>query len=399
MEAIQSFHSRLPKVDLPLRLPLQDVYKFGEKGDDRRIMAGEIVSGKLKVGDKLTFYPSGKRATVKSVEDLNGRKQEALSGEATGFTTVEDLFVTRGEVVTKSEEREPIVAVRVKANVFWLEKRPLEKGRSYVLKICAARTEVKVEEIESVLDASTLERKTGNSIGANEVASVILQLSDPIVFDPFIDEISRFVIVDDYDLAGGGKIVEKLDDPTYDGKYLKRGANYSFDKAKGSVIWLSGPSGSGKSTLAKGLSYYLSRLGVNNYVLDGDELRAGINADLDFTPQGRRENVLRTAHIAKILKQAGVVAIVTLISPFREDRLKAKEIVGNGFFGVYVKATWETCKKRDPKKLYKAAEDGKIKNFNTPYDEPTTPDLVIDTEKFGETESVDMLLKAIKDLL
>lgn len=391
IEIIKGFKARNQKIDAPLRLPLQDVYKFGENDDDRRIMAGEIISGTLKEGDALTFYPSGKRATVKSIEDLNGCKKTAVSGEATGFTTNEDIFVVRGEMVAKTNEKEPTVAVRIRANIFWLGKKPFVKGGVYTLKICANKTEVRIENIESVINASTLEKKEADVVAVNEVATVILTLDAPIVFDTEIDETARFVLVDDYDIAGGGKIIEKLKDSVYDGRYLKRGAaNYSTDK-KGVVIWLSGLSGSGKSTIAKGLSYRLTRLGVNNYVLDGDELRAGVNADLDFTPKGRQENVLRTAYIANILKQAGVITIVTLISPFKTDRFKAKEIIGKGFYGVYVKASRETCEKRDPKKLYEAANDEKIKDFFIPYEEPVFPDLVIDTESIGETKAVDAL--------
>ena len=389
---------------LPLRFPVQDVYKF----DDRRILAGTIASGRLNVGDEVTFYPSGKRTTIASIEALDGKRASALQGEAIGITCSDELILTRGEVVVRSSERSPLVGVRVRANVFWLGKSDLVEGKTYVLKIATARTEARVIKVENAFDAGELKNERRAFVRCNEIATLVLQLESPIVFDLEKDmDNAKFVLVDDYEISGGGKIIEKLRDPSFDEKRLKRAygnlnaaERMNFSLSKGAVVWLSGVSGSGKTTIAKGASYELAKLGVNSYVLDGDELRAGVNSDLDFSAKGREINVLRAGYIAKILKQAGVIVFVTLISPYQKDRLAVKEIIGRDFYGVYVKASQETCRKRDPKKLYAAAEKGEIGNFtgySSPYEEPTYADLVIDTETLDEPTAVEKLLQLVKE--
>ncbi len=392
---------------LPLRLPIQGVYKFTEKGDERRIFAGTVASGEIKTADNIVFYPSGKRTSVSTLESLNGTREVFATDEAAGFTVTEQIIVNRGEIACKANEQPPLTAVKIRANVFWLGKNPLTTQKTYIFKLCTSRTEAKIDSIESVLNASTLKREQRDCVEKNQVATVVIALERPVAFDigaEFCDT-SRFVLVDDYEIAGGGRIVEALSDSAYDGKQLRRSAGRinsaersRFLKRKGAVIWLTGLSGSGKTTIACDAEYELIRRGINAYVLDGDELRSGLNSDLGFSAADRNTNVQRTAYVAKMFKDAGIVTLVTLISPFSEGRQEAKRIIGHDFYEVFVNAPIEVCRRRDPKKLYSQADKGTLDNFtgkDSPYEIPLAPDLVIDTGEQSEIQSAETLLNFI----
>jgi len=391
-----------PRADLALRLPLQDVYRFGEMGDNRRILAGTIVTGTLAVGNEICFYPSGKRTVVRSIESLDGTRPDAQAGQAVGFCTADELVVMRGEMVVRADQCAPTLAVKVRANVFWLGDAPFAEGKSYTLKIGTAATKATVQSIEKVLNAAELAATERHEAGMNEIATAVLSLDAPIAFDVEAEyETNRFALVDGYDIVAGGQIVAKIEDAAYDGKNLKRtyGNNRRYlrragNVGRGAVIWLSGLSGSGKTTLASGAAAALVEMGVNAYILDGDVLRSGINADLDFSPEGRRQNVLRTGHIAKLMADAGVVVIVTLISPYERDRAEVRRLIGDNFWGVYVKASPEACYLRDPKQLYAKAKSGQMHEFLEHcnlYEPYTSADLVIDTEAMSEVAAADLL--------
>ncbi|WP_372713813.1 sulfate adenylyltransferase subunit 1, partial [Ilyobacter sp.] len=193
--------------DKPFRMPVQDVYKFTKDGDNRRIVAGTIETGKLSVGDEVVFYPSGKRSTVKSIEAFNRKTQNYVTaGYSTGFTLKEQIYITRGEMAAKVGFSNPKVATRIRVNLFWLGRSPMIKGKSYFLKIGNAKVKVEIEKIKRVIDASTLTNVNKEQIDRNDVAECILKTQNPIAFDEnkHIQNTSRFVIVDDYDISGGG---------------------------------------------------------------------------------------------------------------------------------------------------------------------------------------------------
>ena len=413
LEQMDSFKSQPVPDKQALRMPVQGVYKFTEGNDNRRIIAGTIDAGSLSVGDKIVFYPSGKHTTVKTIEAFNAPlPQTAIAGQAVGFTMTEQIFVKRGEIACRDTEDEtPNVGVKLKVNLFWLGKQRLETNKEYFLKCGTAHVRMRVESVERIVNASNLSAVLRQYVEKNEVAECILSLERPIAFDTAggIEATSRFVIVDNYEIAGGGIITEAVSAEDYDVRNIRwsAGRMTQMERSRhitdnGLVVWMTGLSGSGKTTIAQEVERILIEQGIPAYVLDGDELRRGLNKDLGFSAEDRTENMRRTMEVANLFRKAGTVVIVSLISPFAESREAARTLIGDRFMEVYVKASLETCQMRDPKKLYRKASDGGIKNFtgiDGSYEVPKHPDLVLDTETWSEVECVENLLAAVSGKL
>ena len=405
------FEIPLPPTNLPLRFPIQDIYRF----DHRRILAGRVESGTLKIGDKLMFGPRNKTAVVKTIERWSSPASDtAKAGESIGVTLSEQIFVERGHVGSL-ETDSPIVATEFQANLFWMGKQALEKGKKYKLKLTTQEVECEVASIEKIIDASTLGEvaKDRGFVAKNDVAEITLRTKYPVAFDNHnrIPETGRFVIVDNKEVCGGGIILH--------GKYTdaakQKSSNVVWHKTKigaderatrnghhGAVVWLTGLSGSGKSTVATELENELFHHGINTYVLDGDNVRHGLCGDLGFSPKDRSENIRRVGEVAHILCDAGLVVITTFISPYREDRDRVRKIVEGNFVEVFVKCPIEVCEQRDPKGLYKKAKAGEIKDFtglSAPYEEPTKPELILDTSKQSVAESVTQIIDYLKDMI
>ena len=408
LEQMDAFKAVPEPENMPFRMPVQGVYKFTESNDNRRIIAGTVDAGKIKTGDSLTFYPSGKKTRVKTLEVFNASKPKQFSaGQAAGFTMTEEIFVKRGEIACISEEDAPNVGVRLKVNLFWLGKENLKLNKPYYLKCGTAKVEMRLESVERVVNASDLSCLMRQYVEKNEVAECVLKLDRPIAFDlaGSIEATSRFVIVDDYEIAGGGIITEALKDLDYDHKNIRWSGDAMTEAERskllgnsGLVVWMTGLSGAGKTTTAQEAERRLVAKGIPAYVLDGDKLRHGLNNDLGFSDEDRKENIRRTTEVAKLFKDAGMVTFVTLISPFEEARQKARNSIGDDFMEVYVKADLETCQKRDPKKLYEKARKGEIRSFtgiDSKYEVPENPDLVLDTQLWNEEECAEALLGAV----
>ena len=411
IEQFNSFSILNTPESLPFRMPIQGVYKFTENGDTRRIVAGSLISGTLNKHDSIIFYPSGKKTNVKSLTYLDNKEKSIYTaGEAAGFTMTDEIILSRGDIACKIGEIPPLVSVKIKANIFWLGDKPLMVDKPYILKICTARTEVTITEIHTIINASTLYKSQRNHIEKNEVATVTISLERPIAFDIGADKLDmgRFVLIDDYEISGGGTIIESLADDAFDLRNLKRSsARISVSEkekvlGKGAVLWFTGLSGSGKTTIASGVEYALTELGIHSYILDGDELRTGLNSDLGFSDTDRTTNILRTAHVAKMFKNAGIITMVTLISPFSNARNDARKIIGTDFYEIFVSASISECRKRDPKKLYAKADSGKLQLFtgnDSPYEIPSNPELIINTETLSEFDAVNQVLALIKKIL
>ena len=406
---MDSFKTVAPPEELPLRLPVQGVYKFTGGGDSRRIIAGSLDAGTLRAGDKIVFYPSGKKTTVQSLEVFNAPTPERFSaGQAAGFTMTQQIFVHRGEIACIEGEKAPHVGVRLRANIFWLGRKGFSADRKYFLKCGTAKVEMHLEHIERIVNASNLSCESRKYVDKNEAAECILRLDRPIAFDLAgdMEQTSRFVIVDDYEIAGGGIITEALNEYDFNTRNIRwSGGSLSAEERtritgrKGLVVWMTGLSGSGKTTIAEETERRLLAEGIPAFILDGDKLRHGLCNDLGFSDADRNENIRRTAETAKLFRDSGTVAIVTLISPFLSARDAARKIVGDDFVETYVKASLDACISRDPKSLYKKALAGEIRSFtgiDSPYEEPENSDLVLNTESMSEEDCVEALISAIK---
>jgi len=413
IEALGDFHPLSATTDLPLRLPIQDVYKF----DERRILVGRIESGWLKVGDRLLFSPQNRTAHVASIEAWGVDKlpTEAEAGQAVGITLDEQLFVERGALASHVE-RAPIETDVFRARLFWLGREPLEVGRLLKLKLHTAETMVTVQSIERVIDTGDLSATDATQVERNAVAEVILRARAMLALDPHgsCPRTGRFVLVDGYDIAGGG-IVSMEGYADQRSRLTAKATNVvrvehrvSIEERvrrnghQGGVIWLTGLSGAGKSTIAIEVERRLFAKGAQVYVLDGDNLRFGLNSDLGFTPTDRAENIRRVGEVAALFARAGFIVLSAFISPYRADRERARTAAENQFHEVHVRADLSVCESRDPKGLYKKARAGEIADFtgiSAPYEAPEHPALVIDTGHGSIAQCVDQLLAYIDEHL
>jgi bifunctional enzyme CysN/CysC len=414
LEALDRFQVADPPQNLPLRFPIQDVYRF----DHRRILAGRVESGTLRVGDKILFSPRNKVSTVKSIESWpQGTRQGADAGESIGITLTEQIFVERGQIGS-SEEDAPIEADVFKAKLFWLGRQNLEVGRRIKLKLTSEEVECQIQSIEKLIDASTLAEIDMTSrpyVARNDVAEVTIRTKRSIAFDNAdrIVNTGRFVLIDHYQVCGGGVISKgeypdrrqvlsgvKSQNIFWSAGKITRDERERRNRHKGAIIWLTGLSGAGKSTVASELERELFVKGLHTYILDGDNIRHGLSANLGFSPEDRTENIRRVAEVARLLMDAGVLVITAFISPYRDDRRLARSLVDDGeFIEVFVDAPLAVCEERDPKGLYKKARAGQIANFtgvSAPYEPPVAADIVVHTDQQTPSECVAQIIDFLK---
>jgi bifunctional enzyme CysN/CysC len=416
VEVLDRFKTaELPK-NQPARFPIQDIYRF----DERRILAGRVESGSLKVGDRVLFSPVNKVSTIKTIERWNSPANgTATAGESIGITLADQIFVERGAIASL-EQDPPYELTRFKARLFWLGREPFRKDRWYKLKLATQEVECAIDSVEKAIDASSLQtipRSAGEVfVGRHEVAELFLHTRRPVAFDAHseIGPTGRFVIVDGYELAGGGIIVEDSY-PRRTSDCLQKSHNIYWSRSKitthqrelqnaqpGCVVWLTGLSASGKSTIAIELERELFALGKRAYLLDGDNVRHGLCSDLGFSPADRKENIRRIGEVARLFADAGVICLTAFISPYRSDRDMVRKIIPEGrFLEVFVNAPLEVCEARDPKGLYAKARANEIKQFtgiSAPYEIPEIPELELRTDLLGPEECVARILDLLSSV-
>jgi len=402
MEALDSFRAAPRPVDMPLRLPVQDIYKF----DQRRIVVGRIESGKVAVGDRLLFSPSNKIARVATIEGWNRTAPalQALAGESVGLTLDEQIFIERGEVASQPENP-PVLTSVFRGRIIWLGRGNLRRDAEYRLKLCTLDVPVTVQAVERVYDTEDLSIHEASEVGRHGVADVILRSRAMIALDEAqsVASTGRFVLTDGHNIVAGG-LVDMEGYPDQRQSLTVRSSNLSRvdhrvtadarvmrNGHKGGVLWFTGLSGAGKSTIAMEVERRLFQKGYLVYVLDGDNVRNGLNANLGFSPEDRAENIRRIGEVAALFADAGMIAITAFISPYRADRQRARSAAKSSFHEIYVKADVATCEKRDPKGLYKRARRGEIAEFtgvSAPYEEPEAAEFVVDTGALSVEDSV-----------
>ncbi len=402
---LDTFQPPVAPLELPLRFPVQDVYKF----DDRRIIAGRIESGHLRRGDEILFSPSNMTVRVASIENWPEAEpvMAVRAGQSVGITLSEQIFVERGEIASHAQNA-PMLTNVFRGRVFWLGREPLTVGKRYKLKLNTSEHLVEIEKIEKVIDVSDLGSGEAEKVERNSVAEVVIRTRGQLAVDPFEQNMhtGRFVLVEDFDIVGGGLINMDGYADQRPGQ-LQRATNiyrvehrveleerWKVNGHKSGILWMTGLSGSGKSTLAFSLEQFLFRKGYHVYVLDGDNVRHGLNADLGFSPEDRVENIRRVGQAAALFSRAGFLVITSFISPYRSDRDRVRSLAPEFFHEVYVDADLKTCEQRDPKGLYRRARAGEIQEFtgiSAPYEPPALPELHVNTA----TQSVD---ECISDL-
>ena len=336
LEQLDLFLTQKDPENQDFRMPVQDVYKFTKDGDNRRIIAGTIISGQISVGDEVLFYPSNKKSRIKSIESFNTTPKSTIgAGYATGVTITDHLYLKRGEMMIRADQQKPEVTSRIKANIFWLGRNPFIMGKNYLLKIGAQKIEMELEKVETVIDASSLDYQKKDQVNRHEVAEVILKLKSPIVFDlPHVNVLtSRFVIVDEYEIWGGGIISESLSDTkkAFRDKLMIR--NYKWERSlvniedraehynqKSCLILITGEKAVGKKAFAKSLEKRLFLEGKHTYYLGIGSVLYGLDADIKLSEQNNhQEHMRRLAEVANILIDSGVILIVTATMLTQED--------------------------------------------------------------------------------
>lgn len=409
LETLDTFNVLGLPVDRPLRFPVQDVYRY----DEIRYIAGRVESGVIRKGDTLTFSPSNRTAKVVSVEKWasKGEITQAQAGESIGITLDQPIFVARGDIASHNEKA-PWLTNVFRANIFWLGKAPLKAGNVYKIKLSTYEATVQVQSVDRVTNTDDLSKSEKTEVAINEMAEVTFRSREMLALDPYLEnqKLGRVVVIENHDVVGGGiismegyadqrSLLHKSQDNLYTVDHLlTTDARAVRNGHKGAVIWLTGLSGAGKSTLAMRVEHALFTRGFQTYVLDGDNVRRGLNADLGFSPEGRTENIRRVGEVAALMADAGVICISAFISPYRADRKRARSAAGESFHEVFIKADLATCEGRDPKGLYKKARSGEIKEFtgiSAPYEEPDACELIVDTSNLDIDDSVEMIVEYI----
>jgi bifunctional enzyme CysN/CysC len=345
LEKLDSLEEAKQEENLPFRMPVQGIYKFTNEGDNRRIIAGNIETGKIKVGDTVVFYPSGKKTTVKTIEGFNtGIVTERSAGYDCGFTMTEQLYLTRGEIGCKADEKKPMVGTRVKANIFWLGNQALEEKKRYLFKLGTMQVHVLVEGIESVLNADDLSRDESRKIEKHKVGECILSLEKAIAFDLIrdIDKTSRFVIVDDYKIAGGGIIHKVLDDEEQELRNHVMYRNYKWESSH--IVWeerarrynqkpclvvINGPKGSIKKELAKKLEEELFLEGKFVYYMGMSNILYSVDADIkvENSLENKDEQIRRMAEVINIMLETGLIIVLSTQGLTEKDLLIMNAII------------------------------------------------------------------------
>jgi bifunctional enzyme CysN/CysC len=399
------------------RFPVQWVIRpMTDEHHDYRSYAGQVAGGILRKGEEVVVLPSGARTRIAGIDVHGGEIEEAFPPMSVALRLEDDLDVSRGDMIARPANR-PTVSDSFDATICWMSDKPLKAGGRYTIKQTTRSARATVKSLQYRIDVNTLHRDTAAAqLELNDIGRVGLRLSAPLAFDTYVRNRSTgsFVLIDDVtnDTVGAGMIlgarangdgdggVATSPNVTWHAGSVERDARWQTLGQRGAVVWMTGLPSSGKSTIAHALEQRLIGEGQPAYVLDGDNLRHGLNGDLGFSDEDRTENVRRTAHVARILADAGVVAVVSLVSPFAADRAKARELVEAEdlpFHEVWVSTPLEECERRDPKGLYKKARAGELPGFtgiDGAYEAPARPDL-----ELGTDVSVDDAVERVVDAL
>jgi bifunctional enzyme CysN/CysC len=387
------------------RLPVQWVNR---PNLDFRGFAGTIAGGSIEPGAAIRVQPSGRTSTVKRIVTADGDLPRAIAGQSVTLVLEDEVDISRGDVIS-SIDSPAEVADQFETTIVWMQDEPMMPGRAYLMKIGSRTVSATVSDIKYKVNVNTLEHLAAKQLALNEIAVCTLSIDRPIAFDPYdaVRETGGFILIDRISNATIGAGMLRF--------ALRRSHNIHMqhvdvDKAtrgamkgqKPCVLWFTGLSGAGKSTLANQLEKRLNALGRHTYLLDGDNVRHGLNKDLGFTEADRVENIRRVAEVAKLMVDAGLIVLTAFISPFRSERRMARALQQDGeFIEIFVDTPMQVAEERDPKGLYKKARRGEIKNFtgiDSPYEAPENAEIRVDTSGRDIGQTVEDIMLRLRDL-
>ena len=394
---------------MDFRFPVQNVLR---PNASFRGYAGSVASGIVRKGDEIIVLPSRQRTRIKSIETFDGSLDEAFPPMPVVLTMEDEIDISRGMVLAKPNNM-PAMGNVLESMMVWMDDVPLRIGAEYLLKCNTQEIPARIRSIRYKYNINELTRLPSDSLKLNDIGRIELVLQRPLIYDSFRrnKQMGAFILIDRNSNAtsGGGIILDQKVEEVPEKRYIfkEQSTVTPIQRQvllghKPVTIWLTGLSGSGKSTIAKLLESKLMERGVHAYVLDGDNLRHGLNSDLGFSPEDRCENIRRAAEVARLMNDAGLVVIAAFISPYRKDREQARKTIGDGFVEVFVDADVETCRMRDPKGLYAKFDAGKftgLTGVDAPYEVPEDPALHLDTERYSVEKTVETVMEFVIKLV
>jgi bifunctional enzyme CysN/CysC len=388
----------------PFRLPVQWVNR---PNSDFRGFAGMIASGVIRQGDAIRALPSGRQSRVARIVTQDGDLSAAVAGQSITLTLDDEIDVSRGDVLTAASDPAS-VADQFQSTLIWMHEEPMLPGRPYLLKIGAQTVTASINAPKHKINVNTLEQLAARQLELNEIGVCNLSLDRSIAFDPYTDnrELGSFILIDKLtnDTVGAGLLnfaLRRADNIHWQVLDVNKRARSVLKGQRACVLWFTGLSGSGKSTVANLVEKKLHSLGRHTYTLDGDNVRHGLNKDLGFTDVDRVENIRRVAEVSKLMVDAGLITLVSFISPFKSERRLARELLQPGeFYEIFVDTPLEEAERRDPKGLYRKARRGELKNFtgiDSPYEAPEHPEIHLRTALFSPQDAAEQILLKLRD--
>lgn len=404
LEHLETVDIPAPDTSPGFRLPVQWVCRPDQ---DFRGFAGTVVSAPVRVGEEITVLPAGTRSRIARIVTADGDLPQADANRAVVLTLTDEIDVSRGDIIAAASAA-PEVADQFAAHLLWLDGQVLLPGRPYWLKIGARTVGATVTEIKHQVDVNTQKHLAAKSIGLNEVAFCNLYLNEPIAFEPYADshKLGAFILIDRQSNAtvAAGTLdfaLRRASNIRWQHVDVDKAARAQIKHQQPCCLWFTGLSGAGKSTIANLVEKRLLAMGRHTYLLDGDNVRHGLNNDLGFTDEDRVENIRRVAEVARLMVDAGLIVLVSFISPFRAERAMARRMFEDGeFLEVFVDTPLEVAEQRDAKGLYAKARAGLLRNFtgiDSPYEKPTQPELLLSTARATPEQLAELLLDYLEN--